>query len=166
MGKASDTGGVKPMAIAGRYVSERERVLGMTDEERAFRKQWLKDQELSPNEPRKVPEMYKATFNPIRRFYRWPLDKLAEKLTPIVGEERAIGIRWKTGKILMGIAAAYYITYYFKYNRNDWMRKGGWRVIESRQNCVPGDPGYPMVSTKSKGADYDNRNFNNFKLNI
>nr|CAH7734868.1 unnamed protein product [Callosobruchus chinensis] len=166
MGKASLTGGVKPMPLAGRFVSERERVLGMTDEERAYRNQWLKDQELSPNEPRKLPEMYKATFNPIRRFYRWPLDKFEDALVPLVGEQRAGGIRWTTGKLFLGIIGAYWISYYFKYNRNDWTRKGGWRVIESRTMCVEGDPGYPSVSTKSKGSDYDTRNFNSVTLNL
>ncbi|TMW43869.1 hypothetical protein DOY81_011051 [Sarcophaga bullata] len=36
---ASPTGGVKPMAIAGRMVRERERLVGMSDEERAWRHQ-------------------------------------------------------------------------------------------------------------------------------
>lgn len=69
MVKASDTGGVKPMSIAGRFHRERERIL-MTDEERAFRKQWLKDQELAHNEPRVVPELYKEQYNIFRRAYR------------------------------------------------------------------------------------------------
>lgn len=41
---ASETGGVRPMAIAGRMVRERERLVGMTDAERAWRAQYLKDQ--------------------------------------------------------------------------------------------------------------------------
>lgn len=68
------TAGVKPMSITGRMVRERERLSGMTPEERAWRKQWLKDQVLSPNEPRYVREMEKEFLNPIRRFYRFPLD--------------------------------------------------------------------------------------------
>lgn len=41
---ASETAGARPMAIAGRMVRERERLVGMTDAERAWRAQYLKDQ--------------------------------------------------------------------------------------------------------------------------
>lgn len=92
MVKASPTGGVKPMAIAGRYVSERERLAGMTDEERAFRKQWLKDQELAPNEPRYVHELYKEQFNIFRRAYRFPLDTFGKALEPFVGAPTALKV--------------------------------------------------------------------------
>ncbi|KAG5898293.1 hypothetical protein JTB14_008636 [Gonioctena quinquepunctata] len=166
MSKASYTGGVKPMSIAGRYVEERERLLGMTDAERAFRNQWLKDQELSHNEPKKVPEIYKATYNPIRRAYRWPLDQLAKALEPALGAQRAYVIRYFTGKALLGLAGVYWFTYYFKYNKSDWTRKGGWRIIESRTAVHEGDPQYPKTSDKSKGSDYANRGFGEFKLNL
>ena len=53
-----------------------------SQEEREWRKKWLKDQELSHREPRFVPEYYKATMNPIRRFYRLPLDFVFKKLEP------------------------------------------------------------------------------------
>lgn len=80
----SQTGGVRPMAIAGRMVSERERLLGMSAEERAWRAQWVRDQRLAPHEPVYVPELIKARFNPIRRFYRAPLDKVFTTLTPVL----------------------------------------------------------------------------------
>lgn len=80
---ATETGGVKPMAIAGRMVRERERLIGMTDDERAWRKQWLKDLELHHG-PKKVPALEKELTNPIRRFYRMPLDKLCDALTPVM----------------------------------------------------------------------------------
>lgn len=70
----AQTAGVKPMTIAGRTVSERERCLGMTDKERMLRKQWLQDQVLAPNEPVYVEEYWKERFNPIRRLYRKPFD--------------------------------------------------------------------------------------------
>lgn len=80
-GGASDTGGVKPMAIAGRMVRERERLIGMTPDERAWRKQWLKDQELHHG-ARKVPALELELNNPIRRLYRAPLDIISKALTP------------------------------------------------------------------------------------
>ena len=80
--ESSPTGGVTPMSIIGRMGNERERCIGMTAEERAWRAQWLKDQILEPDEPR-IPEgYYEARYNPIRRFYRAPMDKLERALTP------------------------------------------------------------------------------------
>uniref|UniRef100_U5EPQ1 Putative lethal 2 35di n=1 Tax=Corethrella appendiculata TaxID=1370023 RepID=U5EPQ1_9DIPT len=157
---SSDTGGVKAMAIAGRMVRERERLLGMSAEERAWRKQWLKDQELSPNEPKYVPEYWQARINPIRKFYRFPLDTVHNMLTPVIGNVPAYHVRFWTGKFLMSVAAICGTIYYFKYNQNDWTRKGGWRVISSRQACLPGDPGYPKLGDRSKPNEYAARGFN------
>jgi NADH dehydrogenase (ubiquinone) 1 beta subcomplex subunit 6 len=81
---ASDTGGMKPFSIQGRLARERERLLGITDKERAWRRQWLKDQELSPNEPRYVPEYYTERYNPIRRAYKMPLDIAFKPLVPFL----------------------------------------------------------------------------------
>lgn len=72
------------MAIAGRMVRERERLLGMSADERAWRAQWLKDQHLAPNEPVHVPEYWKERYNPIRRLYRAPLDALHTALKPVL----------------------------------------------------------------------------------
>lgn len=82
--KQSHTGGVKPMMLQTRLTNERERLIGMTDEERAWRKKWLKDQILSPNEPVHVPEYWKKRYNPIRQFYRWPLDQFQKAVTPFL----------------------------------------------------------------------------------
>lgn len=166
MGKASQTGGVKPMSISGRFNSERERLFGMTNEERAFRKQWLKDQELSHNEPRTVPEMYKATYNPIRRAYRWPLDQLAKVLLPVLGQERTIQVRYWTGKAGLTLALAYWATYYFKYNANDWTRASGWRVYKSREAVFEGDPGFPKMSDRTKPSDYASRGFETCNMKL
>ncbi|CAG9759492.1 unnamed protein product [Ceutorhynchus assimilis] len=166
MDHASSTGGVKPMSIAGRLESDRERLLGMTDAERAFRKQWLNDQELSPNEPKEVPEMYKALRNPIRRFYRLPMDYVETSLAPVIGPNRAMVFRWVTAKVGIAVALTYWMWYYYKYNSNTWEKKGGWRASISRQACVPGDPGYPKLSDRSVGADYASRGFKDVKLNL
>lgn len=89
---ASDTGGVKPMAIAGRMVRERERCIGMTPEERAWRAQWLKDQVLTQREPVFVPEYWQAIRNPIRRFYQAPLNAFYKVIVPVLVS--CFGIRY------------------------------------------------------------------------
>ena len=72
------------MSIQGRLARERERLVGMTDEERAWRRQWIHDQVLSPNEPRKLPNIEKELYNPIRRAYKKPLDLAFQPLKPIL----------------------------------------------------------------------------------
>lgn len=72
----SATGGVKPMSIAGRMVRERERLQGMSEEERAWRAQWLKDQVLAPDEPVVPPNYYYERYNILRRIYMAPLNKV------------------------------------------------------------------------------------------
>lgn len=80
----AQTAGVKPITIAGRVASERERCIGMSDTERAWRKQWLQDQVLAHNEPLYVEEYWKERTNVIRRFYRKPLDVIFTALSPVL----------------------------------------------------------------------------------
>ncbi|CAH0727520.1 unnamed protein product, partial [Brenthis ino] len=155
----AQTAGVKPMTIAGRVASERERCLGMTDVERAWRKQWLKDQILASNEPVHVEEYWRERTNPIRRFYRKPLDVLFTKLSPVLGIQRAADYRYITGKIgliAVGILATHY---YFKYQGNDWTKKGGWRVSRTKPMVLPGQAGFPYKSEQTKDSDYADRGF-------
>lgn len=72
------------MGIAGRMVRERERLLGMSAEERAWRKQYLLDQRLAPNEPVYVAEYWRERTNPIRRFYQAPLNGMYNAIKPII----------------------------------------------------------------------------------
>lgn len=89
------TGGVQPIGIAGRMVRERERLLGMSAEERAWRAQYLKDQHLTAREPVHVPEYWRERYNPIRRLYRAPLNALHKVVEPIV-----VSNRWNTYRAL------------------------------------------------------------------
>ncbi|KAK0168271.1 hypothetical protein PV327_002095 [Microctonus hyperodae] len=146
--RASDTGGVKPMSIAGRMVSERERLLGMTPEERAWRAQWLKDQHLAPDEPKVNPEYYRVRYNPIRRFYRAPLDKIENALLPKYGRDFAYFCRHLISKTFFLYIGISWCTYYFKYNASDWTRLSGLKVTTSRPRLLPGDPGYPNFHRK------------------
>lgn len=71
----------RPMSIEGPYSNERARLDGtFTDADRQWRKRFLKDQELTHHEPRKVPDVNR--YNPIRRAYRFPLDFIFSKLEP------------------------------------------------------------------------------------
>jgi NADH dehydrogenase (ubiquinone) 1 beta subcomplex subunit 6 len=72
------------MVIEGRMGRERERLVGMSADERAWRAKWLKDQVLSADEPRYVPEYWQEIRNPIRRFYRAPLNLVHKALTPML----------------------------------------------------------------------------------
>lgn len=162
----SYTGGVKPMSIAGRLVSERERLIGMTDAERAFRKQYLQDQILSPNEPKKVPQIYKELYNPIRRFYRWPLDKLEAKLEPVIGHNRAHLTRYMISRTAIFIAGIYWFTYYAKYNSNNWTHKSGWQMKQARLAVDLGDREFPKVSDRTKPSDYASKGFKDVHLNL
>ncbi|XP_013197078.1 NADH dehydrogenase [ubiquinone] 1 beta subcomplex subunit 6 [Amyelois transitella] len=155
----AQTAGVKPMTIAGRVAIERERCLGMTDAERAWRKQWLKDQILAPHEPVHVEEYWRERINPIRRFYRKPLDTLFNMLMPALGQERAINYRYLTGKFCMLAVGVFATHYYFKYNGNDWTKQGGWRVMKTKPTVLPGQPGFPFKSERKEHADYADRGF-------
>ncbi|KAA0196194.1 hypothetical protein HAZT_HAZT008680 [Hyalella azteca] len=71
------TGGVEAFPIEGPLGNERYRlVVGMTDEDRAYRKQWLQDQILAESEPIEIPGYYEARYNPIRRAIMWPLNQV------------------------------------------------------------------------------------------
>lgn len=41
----------------------------------------------------------------------------------------------------------------------DWTKKSGWRVYHGRERVVPGDPGFPKLSDRSKFSDYASRGF-------
>lgn len=71
----------RPMLLEGPFDNERARLDGtFTNEDRKWRKTFLKDQELAHNEPRHVPELHRQ--NPIRRAFRFPLDFVFSKLEP------------------------------------------------------------------------------------
>ncbi|XP_076177848.1 NADH dehydrogenase (ubiquinone) B17 subunit [Ptiloglossa arizonensis] len=152
---ASPTGGVRSINIAGRVASERERLIGMTDEERAWRARYLKSQILAPEEPIILKDSYKKTFNPIRRFYRAPLNVVENSLSQILGATPAFVIRNIIGKSIMGITAIYMAYYYSQYNTLTWMRKSGWKIILTNPATYPGS----KSSNIKKPSEYTTRGF-------
>lgn len=73
-GPSNDTDGVLPIDLEGRHRFVRQRLTNMNDEERAFRRKFLHDQHLGPDEPVHVPEMYREIYNPIRRAFKAPMN--------------------------------------------------------------------------------------------
>ncbi|XP_035220005.1 NADH dehydrogenase [ubiquinone] 1 beta subcomplex subunit 6-like [Stegodyphus dumicola] len=159
----SPTGGVKPMSIRGIFESERCRLSEeFTDEERKWRKQWIKDQQLSPNEPRPVPpEWIKETRNPIRRFVSKPWQILEDRMSVVTGKGFAAGFRYVVPKTLVGIMSIYVLWYHLKYNQNDWTRAYGPTIMMPKPVAYPGDKNYPVKRERFHPIDYDDRGFKN-----
>jgi len=149
--KAMD--GERPMSIVRRVARERERMLGMTDEERAWRKKWLDAQKLAPEEP-VIPEgYYKQMYNPIRRFYMAPGNKFQTMMEPLMGKPAAYILRHTLTRLTAGIVGIYCIYYHLKYNRMNWMRNGGWKITVSRPKMYPDNKDLKALY-KTKGNEF------------
>ncbi|KAK2155012.1 hypothetical protein LSH36_251g03114 [Paralvinella palmiformis] len=142
---------------------ERDRLSGsgMTPEQRAARLQWVKDQELAPNEPRNIPELFPK--NPIRRAMAAPWDMIFNALKPIIGNKAAF-----TGRIVVPRIALYgfffYAAYYhIKYNRNSWTGRQGWHLWGKKEMVLPGDPRWPNGLEKEHD-DFFNKGFKERKV--
>lgn len=48
---------------------------------------------------------------------------------------------------------------YFHLLFQDWEKKSGWRVYHSRERVVPGDPGYPKLSDRTRFDQYATKGF-------
>lgn len=80
---STDTGGVAPMSIESRFENERHRLSeDYTEKWRQYRIKYLKSLVLEHQEPRYVPQWYKMTTNPIRRFIQAPLNLYEKLVTP------------------------------------------------------------------------------------
>jgi len=139
---------------------ERQRLhgAGMTAEDRALRRQWLKDQELSPNEPRFIPELYPK--NPIRRMYGKPWDVLFNALRPVLSEKWVNGGRYFVPRFFL-LATFVYATYYhMKYNPQRWSSKNGWNIYTNKPLLLPEGVTYEM----KKDDDFYDRGFKSRKV--
>ncbi|XP_011874244.1 PREDICTED: uncharacterized protein LOC105565558 [Vollenhovia emeryi] len=145
--------GERPMSIVRRMDRERERMLGMTDEERAWRKKWLDAQKLAPEEPVMPEGYYQEMYNPIRRFYMAPGRKFEGMLEPFIGKGPAYVTRRTLTGMMMGVFATYCIYYHLKYNKMNWMRNGGWKITISRHKMYP-DTKDLNVLYRTKGTDF------------
>ncbi|XP_043272189.1 uncharacterized protein ND-B17 [Venturia canescens] len=154
----SETGGVRPMTIAGRMISERERLQGMSDVERAWRAQWLKDQILAPEEPVVPANYYEERYNVLRRFYMAPLNKVEAALRKPLGDTTAAFVRYAFGRTVLGVLIIWAGWYHLKYNRGDWTKKSSLKISMDRKCLFPSDKEYPHY-TRYKDSDYGDFGF-------
>ncbi|KRZ90593.1 X-ray repair cross-complementing protein 5 [Trichinella sp. T8] len=112
-----------PMNLELHMKDERSRVVGLTPEEIEWRKKWVLDQKLHPDEPVYV-ESAVMHLNPIRRLYRYPWDSLERKvLIPALGLKKGHSVRIVVPKIFIGMLTTLYIYYHVKYNKPNWMNR-------------------------------------------
>ncbi|XP_012221414.1 uncharacterized protein ND-B17 [Linepithema humile] len=147
------TDGERPMNIERRVARERERMLGMTDEERVWRKKWLDAQKLAPEEPIMPKGYYEQMYNPIRRFYKAPMNKFQNMLEPLMGYTAAYVTRHIISKSAMGLFGIYCIYYHLKYNRMNWTRYGGWKITVSRPKMYSDNKDLSVLY-KTKGNQF------------
>ncbi|XP_076440289.1 uncharacterized protein LOC143279883 [Babylonia areolata] len=111
---------------------ERQRLTGcgMTAEDRALRKQWVLDQQLSPNEPRYVKEVTPRNF--FRRLYMGPADSAFARLIPMIGRAPASMARVAVPRLMLIVGGVYWAYYHLKYNAKDWTRDGGFHIYVNK----------------------------------
>ena len=136
----------------------------MTDVDRAYRARYLQARQISPKDQSyhffhlwDNPEFRKARLNPLRRLWQAPGEMFEHALRPMMGMRRAFVTKWLVGKALWGLGATWAVSYYFLYNRSDWTRAGGWKVISSKPMTGPNNPHFPKPDPKyirSKPSDY------------
>jgi len=139
---------------------ERDRLggAGMTAEDRALRRQWLKDQELSPNEPRYIPELYPK--NPIRRMLAAPWNVLFNALRPLIGERWASSGRFFVPKYCIALGTLYAFYYHMKYNPSQWSEKMGWNIFSSKPVFPPEGVDYVL----KQDTDFFDKGFKSRKV--
>ncbi|XP_060593171.1 uncharacterized protein LOC132747696 [Ruditapes philippinarum] len=109
----------------------------MTAEDRFLRKQWLLDQNLSPNEPRSVPAsqpMFAA-----RRILRMPWDTAEVMMAKVIGSWPANVIRRCVPKVLTGGAVSLYALYLIYYTPKNWEKHTGVIVYGGKLPKYPGE---------------------------
>uniref|UniRef100_A0AC35U162 NADH dehydrogenase [ubiquinone] 1 beta subcomplex subunit 6 n=1 Tax=Rhabditophanes sp. KR3021 TaxID=114890 RepID=A0AC35U162_9BILA len=114
-----------PMSLELHMADERVRSAGLTPAEREWRKKWVHDQHLHPDEPIHV-EAVTRQLNPVRVLYRLPLDTLYRRfLAPTMGVYNGTAVRAFAPKFLMALLTLEVAYYYWKYEAKDWSRLRG-----------------------------------------
>lgn len=85
---SSISAGAAQISIEGRYRIDRARLgPNFTEADRQWRIKYIKSQDLHPNEPFEVPELERVHYNPIRRFYRVPMNLFENAISKIIVSE-------------------------------------------------------------------------------
>jgi hypothetical protein len=121
------------------FKHERSRVpFLMTDEDRKRRQIWVESQAVANHEPVRVPELETMIYNPIRRLYRVPTDRLFQALTPVLGgPNRMPFFRMLLPKLFLGWLGGCTLWYHLQYNRKNWEDLKGFTVIVGRGVYMP-----------------------------
>jgi hypothetical protein len=107
----------KPFPIEP-FPHERQRLpFKMSDEDRLRRAKWVHSQELTDREPVRVPDLERMIYNPFRRLYLLPTNRLFNSLAPIIGEHRVPIVRYLIPKFFLGYIGGCIIWYNLKYNQ-------------------------------------------------
>ncbi|CAK9293169.1 unnamed protein product [Gordionus sp. m RMFG-2023] len=122
-----------PMSLQGKMRFERERLAGMTDAERKWRNQWLKDQEIKATEPVDIPELYTFYNNFFRRAFHWPMDTLFSLLVPIIGEKTAYWGRNIIPRIILYYVLCILTAYHLCFNERTWERGFSGKTVWTSQ---------------------------------
>ncbi|UXI17758.1 fushi tarazu-like protein [Sarcoptes scabiei] len=161
----SETSGTFHTSIVGRFENERARLgPNFTEKDRQWRIKFLKAQDLHPSEPFDVPELRKVHYNPIRRFYRYPLNLFEDFLTPKLGRFHATLVRKTIGNGLILYYFALFGWYQLNYNQTSWEYNKGFFTSASREAVFPGDPRYPWKDPKTESWQYYDRDFHKRKV--
>lgn len=161
-----------PITLSLHMRDERQRLAGMTNSEREWRKKYLEAQNLHPDEPFFV-ESAQLPLNPIRRIYRMPMNFVQQRfLIPTFGLKRANRIRhfaFKWCSVFLGIEFCYY---HLKYNQEVWwdsrrVMATGWRPSPSRRAEI--EAKYPDMidiayATKKHADDFIDLGFKSRKV--
>ncbi|KAA3674014.1 NADH dehydrogenase (ubiquinone) 1 beta subcomplex subunit 6 [Paragonimus westermani] len=154
------------------FALERDRLaLPFTDQDRAMRKQWQKDQALSDREPVDVPEWTRV--NIFRRVYRKPFDAITNLVKPFLGPEYSRYFRWTLPKVVVGLSLTWLFWYNVKYSPSvsqmfwflpiqTWEDgRRGIRVQRAyKPSIYPGQPDFPnspLLTREFGMEDFDKR---------
>lgn len=74
-----------------------------------------------------------------------------------------------TTRKLMATAGWAYVSvlaiwYYIRFNRENWEKLKGMRIITQKENVYPGDPRFPMQTPRTEPWQFWDRDFHNRKV--
>ena len=158
--------------VQGMFGDTRKRVAPglFTDIDREYRAKFLKASQLSARDQSyhlfhmwDNPDFRKVMLNPLRRLWNVPGEAFEKALRPAMGLKNAFVTRWLGGRMLFGLVATWYLSYYALYVGEDWKVAGGWKVLRAKPMTGPNNPNFPKPDPKyerTAPGDYFSQDFN------